>query len=256
MELAVFTTRIDAGWQVAEEVFVKDPAGKRSIELAWIDAGQPGPQSGLDHVARQLGCRLRLPEREERLKAGARQTSLAVAAHVLEKEIAEGDMREAVGDEPFDRRFHDRFILLVRTRPRQRQHMERQSSGGGLGFEQFPPDCVHRHAIERLVRRGEEPGGSTGILLVEHMEHPRRVLAGRPTDKNLAHLLACWPAGLMACHGCSAFAIFSMPSTTRGPGTVRPGPLRITTRRLRTAGTAERVIHGSTTVLRSASLRR
>ena len=49
---------------------------------------------------------------------------------------------------------------------------------------------------------------------------------------------------------------FSMPSATRGPGTVRPRPIRMITRLFFTAGTDDSVIHGSTTVLRSASFSR
>jgi hypothetical protein len=63
--------------------------------------------------------------------------------------------------------------------------VERQASGFGLRLEQFTPDRVHRHAIERLIRGREESRGGVRVFLIEHVQHPRGVLAGRPRDEDL-----------------------------------------------------------------------
>ena len=257
VELAVLAAGIDARPAGrSSSCSIERAAGKRAIELARIDAGQPRLQAAVDHLAREIGGRLRLPDREQRLEPRAGQALLAIAPHVLEKQIAEGDVREAFGDESGDRCPHDRFVLLVRARPGQRHDVQRQAGRRGLRFQQLAPDRVHRDAIERLIGRREQPGGGVRMFLVEHVQHPRGVLAGRPTDENLHLDSLAWPVGLLACHGWSALAIFSMPSTTRGPGTVRPGPLRMITRLFRTAGTDDSVDHGSSTAFRSASFRR
>ena len=53
------------------------------------------------------------------------------------------------------------FILLlvdlVWAGIRQHDRDQRKPRRNRLGFDQFPPHGVHRHPIERLVERGQEP---------------------------------------------------------------------------------------------------
>ena len=56
-------------------------------------------QAALDHVVREIGRRLRFPDREERFEPGAGEPILAIASNILEEQIAERHMREALGHE-------------------------------------------------------------------------------------------------------------------------------------------------------------
>ena len=99
----------------------------------------------------ELDGRLCLPDRKQRLEAGAGEPLLAITADILEKQIAEGHVREALCDEPRDGGPHDRFVLGVRARPRQGHDVQRQSGRRGLCLEQLASDGVHRDPIERFI---------------------------------------------------------------------------------------------------------
>lgn len=43
---------------------------------------------------------------------------------------------------------------------------------------------MHRHLVERLVERGEEPDDFEVGLLAQDVERPRRVLAGTPGEED------------------------------------------------------------------------
>src|SRR5262245_10830199 len=104
---------------------------------------------------------------------------------------------------------------------------------------------MHRHTIERLIGRRQQTRDCPGIVLIQDVEHPRRVFASGPAHQDL--LLASWPVGPLAFHGCKAFSNFTIPSATRGPGTEMPLPITTITRLFLTAGTDDRAIHGSRT---------
>ena len=95
MELAVLAARIDAGRQVGEQRRVELAAGERRVEHARIDAGEPRAQAAGDHLAREPRRR-HAPQRKQRRQPGAREPLFAIAPHVLEEQIAERDVREAV----------------------------------------------------------------------------------------------------------------------------------------------------------------
>ena len=216
--------------KIVQQLLIERAAGERAIELARIDAGQPRLQAGVDHVVREIGVGLVFQIGNSGSRPEPARRSSRYRRTSSRNRSPKATCVKPSATKPAIAVSHDRFVLLVRARPRQRHDVQRQAGGCGLRFQQLAPDRVHRDAIEGLVGRREEPGGGIRILLVDHVQHPRGILAGGPRDENL--------------HGCSAFAIFSMPSMTRGPGTVRPGPVRITTRLFLTAGTDDSVTTG------------
>src|SRR4051812_35286046 len=135
MEFAVLAARIGSRRQVIQQLLIKGPAGEGAIELARIDAGQSGSQAGLDHVLREVGGGLGLPDREERLETGAGEPVLSILAHVFEEQVAERDVGESISNEAGDRRAHQRFVLFVRAWPWQWDDVQRQTSCLRLRFE-------------------------------------------------------------------------------------------------------------------------
>ena len=188
MEFAVLAARVHTLGQIGQQRAIEVASRERGRQHAGIDAGEARAQAAVDHLAGQLSRRLRLPQGEERCQPGAGQAVLAVLANVLEKEIAEGDVRETVGFEAFDRIAHPRFVDLVRAWPRQIDGVERQAGGFGLSGDQRAADGVHGHAVERFVDGREQRGRAARMLGSEGVQRPRRVLAARPADDDL-HVL-------------------------------------------------------------------
>src|SRR5262249_29878082 len=96
MELALLAAGIGACRQLIEQSMVEAAAGEALRQLLEIDAGEIGLDPGIDHVARERIGRP-LPKRKHRSDASAGKLLLAIAAHVLEKEIAEDHVRHTVG---------------------------------------------------------------------------------------------------------------------------------------------------------------
>ena len=99
MELAALAARVDAGRQVASSASIELPAGERSIEMLRVDAGENRAKPAVDHLVGQLIGR-NAPERKQRRQAGAGEPVFAILADVLEKQIAECDVREAFRPPP------------------------------------------------------------------------------------------------------------------------------------------------------------
>ena len=94
-----------AAGRSASSAVVEGAAGERRVEHSRIDGAEARASGRRSTIcARQGRGRRRLPQREERRQAGACEPLLAVAPHVLEEQIAEGHVREAVGHEPGRRR--------------------------------------------------------------------------------------------------------------------------------------------------------
>jgi hypothetical protein len=210
VELAVLAARIDARRQLVEERAIPLATDERRGEHARVDARHPGAQAAGEHPIGQL-ARRNAPDGKERRQPRARQPILAVAADVFEKQIAEGGMREAIGDRGCDSLPHPRLVHLVRARVRNRHHAERQPGSHRLRFEHTAPYRMHGDPIDRLVHRRQQRTDRSGMGVVEHMQRPRAVLARAPRQQNL-HRNAS---------GCSAMANASVARPTRGPGTTR-----------------------------------
>ena len=61
---------------------------------------------------------------------------------------------------------------------------QRQPRRSRLGFDQFPSHGVHRHPVERLVERGQEPDDFEVGLLAKDVERPGAILAGTPGEQD------------------------------------------------------------------------
>jgi hypothetical protein len=109
-----------------------------------------------------------------------RELPFAIAADVLEEEIAEGEMGHAfafrAGDELRDRLLVDG----VGARPRNRDGVQRRIGGAGLGVEELGAHLVHRHAPGVLVDRGEQSGDFDVAAAAQKVRRPGAVLAARP----------------------------------------------------------------------------
>src|SRR5215813_8831621 len=96
MKLALLPAGVGARRQRVEQRVVEAAAGELPRQLLEIDAGEIGLDAGINHVARErIGWPL--PERKYRRYPSAVELLLAIAAHVVEKEIAEDHLRHAVG---------------------------------------------------------------------------------------------------------------------------------------------------------------
>ena len=180
VELAVFAAGIDAARQRIEERGVVGAAGERRIQLTRVDACQPRFEAAVDHLPCEIVRRFRLPERKQRRQAGRQETFFSVAAHVLEEQIAERHVREALLHDATNRGGHAAFVFGVRARPRKRDNVKRQAGGLRLCLQQLPSNRMHGDAVERLVGGRQQAGYGIAILLAQDVEHPRRIFTRRP----------------------------------------------------------------------------
>ena len=188
-------------------------------------------------IISRASCRRRhAPQRKERRQPGAGEAILAILAHVLQKQIAERDVGEAVRDGAIDRDAQPRLVDLVRARPRQRDRDERQARGLRLRAQDLFADAVHRHAAGRLVDRRQQ-----------RRRRARRRAAARaaPTrcpcrcSRTSGSSLRRRSRSRANASGCSARAPSSerAPRRRAGPGMTMRSSKRKRTRPLRTAGT-------------------
>ena len=96
MKLPVLSTRIHTGGQVLEERAVVFTPREGRGQRAGVHARDPGLEPRRDHLLGQLSRRA-APEREDRPDARRREPLLAIAADVLQEQVAEGHGRDALG---------------------------------------------------------------------------------------------------------------------------------------------------------------
>lgn len=104
----------------------------------------------------------------------------AVAANVFEVEVTEGDSADAVGDGVVAGFAHGFFVVCVGAGPGERDDVQGQACGGGLGCEEFAAGAVHGDAIEGGVEGGEEAGDLVFGIALEEVQGPRAVFAAAP----------------------------------------------------------------------------
>ena len=92
--------------------------------------------------------RLDAPQRKQRRDAGAGELGLAIAADVLQEQVAEGHGLDPLRGLPRDERAHDALVLFVRAGIGDRQQMQRQAGGLGLGLDQSAAHAMHGDAVE------------------------------------------------------------------------------------------------------------
>src|SRR6266568_8618926 len=93
MEFAVLAARIDCGRHARNEFRIEYrpcPFARRPLQ---VHAGDDGSQAGGGHFFGE-GARPKTPERKKQLQAARCELLLAVAADVLEKQVAESEMRD------------------------------------------------------------------------------------------------------------------------------------------------------------------
>jgi len=183
VELAALAAGIHLCGKLHEEIRIEDAARETAIELFGIHAGQPRAQAGLHHRLRQFP-RGPSPKRKKRCDAGTGELALAVAAYVLEEEVAEGDGADALGKCVLDEPAHAQLILGVAARMRQGHAPQRQARGPGLDFQKFLAHGVHGHAPEGFVHRREQPHDFQPDLLPQDMQAPGAVLAAAPGEED------------------------------------------------------------------------
>jgi len=109
VELTIFTARVGVGRKIAEEGFIEFAAGKGGIENFRIDARGDGAEALLVEVADQFAS-IAFPDRKKAGHADAGEVFLAVGAEVFEKNVAEGDLANALVVEEAEGFFHARFV--------------------------------------------------------------------------------------------------------------------------------------------------
>src|SRR5215510_5425165 len=184
MKLALLAARVGARRQCLEQRMVEAAAGELLRQLLEIDAGKISLDARVDHVARERIGRP-LPERKHRRKASAVELLLAIAAHVLKKEIAEDHTRDAVGLRVSERCRHARLIHFVRAREWDRHTHRRQADRFELGSENALAHAMHADATEGLGDGGERAHNLAVAGATHFVQRPGTVLAARPGDQRL-----------------------------------------------------------------------
>ncbi len=154
MKFAIFTARIDVCGQFFKKRLIIITAGKTLIQSRWIDTGNFGAHSGGEHVAGKLSSR-ELPERKKRLETGRLQLLFAIAADILEKEIAKGDGGDALRQGTLPNRCEQFFVLSIAAAGREFNSPELNAEQQRLLFHERAPHGMHRDALSRRVERGQ-----------------------------------------------------------------------------------------------------
>ena len=108
----------------------------------------------------------------------------AIGADVLEKEIAERDMREAIIFRRRQRCSHSELVFVIGARAGDLHTEERQSGGGGLNFDEFAANRMHRDSIRRFIKRCQQAGYFEIRVLAKTMQRPGAILAGTPREQH------------------------------------------------------------------------
>ena len=218
--------------QGRQEGVVIRPSRKRCGKNARVDAGEVRLEAAGEHVACERGGRA-APQRKDRRQPGAGHPRFAVASHVLEKQIAERDVREP----------------LCRGGGNRGRHPRSSRSSGhgeGMGTETSGSPAASAWARRTSDLTAYIATLSTASFIVvrraagvpvsfgpEYVKHPRAVLATAPGDQHFHFPLPAPRFPLPAASyfaklsGCSVRAKSSTASATRGPGTtVRWSPNR------------------------------
>src|SRR5436190_10809442 len=95
VKLAALSALVDARGKIVQQRAVELAAGKRTIQVLGIDAGQDRAKPAFDHTLGQV-IRRNAPDRKQRRQSAAHELCLTILPDVLEKEIAERHVREAL----------------------------------------------------------------------------------------------------------------------------------------------------------------
>ncbi len=126
MELAAFAAGVNPGRKVVKQRRIELARHEPAIDGARVHAGEARPETAGDHLARQ-SRRVRSEQREEWRESTSDEFFLAIASDVLEEQVAERHVREAIGDGGAHCFSHHALVLVIRAGRRNRHHPEGQS---------------------------------------------------------------------------------------------------------------------------------
>src|SRR5947207_14192712 len=98
VELAVLAAGIDIGRQIAEQILVERAAHEDGIEGFRVHTDQHGLEAETNQLSGQL-IRVQAPDGEDRLQTERRHLPLPIGADVLQEEVPEGDVTEAIASD-------------------------------------------------------------------------------------------------------------------------------------------------------------
>ena len=95
MELPSLAAGVDVPGQLSEEIFIELVPSKPLRETLGIDADERGSKSAGDHLHREI-VRVPSPEWKDARQPGPLQKLLTIGANVIEKQVAEYDVRNSL----------------------------------------------------------------------------------------------------------------------------------------------------------------
>src|SRR5574341_298367 len=165
VELPIFAAWVNFRREVLQQCAIKEAPGKRSVQMARINAGEDRLEAHVHKRAGQ-GVGVLTPDREDGLHPDPGKIPLAVLAHIFEEQVAEGVGRDPLRLEGFERLPHPRLVDLIGAILGDVNFVQRDTDSLGLLFEQRPPDGVHTDPIIALGQRRQQSGDfDAGIAL-------------------------------------------------------------------------------------------
>src|SRR4030095_8956805 len=125
MKFSVLSARIDTRWQLIEKLLIEVARRKAWSEALRVHAGKLRPEPAGNHGSRQIAG-IQIPEWEQRFQPGSVKLPLAVSSNICEKQVAESHGLHSGRTCPDTNFRHDPLVLLVRTRPRDGNRLQRQ----------------------------------------------------------------------------------------------------------------------------------
>lgn len=140
-----------------------------------------GRKTDPDHFLGQR-ARVAFPKWENSVHAGFGKTLFTIRANILEKEIPEDDMLDALGLNLADGSGHARVVDLVRARARNQNLDAREPKRSDLAIEQTATDPVHRDAIVGFRNRREDADDINVSAALRLEQRERAVLSRAPGE--------------------------------------------------------------------------
>src|SRR5215469_18038337 len=129
-------------------------------------------------------ARVALPKRKESGHADAGKIFFAIGAQVLEKDVAEGDLANALIVENAQGLLHPRFIDGIWAMPRDAHFVQWQAHGFGLELEEFAANAVHADPFIALGNRSQQCRRAKLLLLEQPVEPHGAVFATAPAEQD------------------------------------------------------------------------
>jgi len=183
VEFPVFSARVGARRKIAKKRFVEFTAGEAGIDNLGINANGYGAEPLRVKEADEF-ARVALPKRKESGHAYARKILFAIGTQVLEKNVAERDLANALVVETAQGLLHTRFIDNIQATRRDAYFVQRQADGFGLEPEEFAANPVHADPFIALGNRSQEGRRAKLWLLDQRVERHRAVFATAPAEEN------------------------------------------------------------------------